>query len=121
MEILLNYITENILEIILSIISLVVTYYILPAIREDLVPWLKEKRLYSTVKKFVQAAEKLADAGTINKKDKPQYVIGLLEENGIAVNNTIKAFIESSCKEIDIVIGATKEEILKEENDEVSQ
>ena len=115
-ELIFNSISDNIFKIILSVISLVVTYYVLPAIKEDLVPWLKEKRLYSTTKKFVQAAEKLAESGAIQKVEKPEYVIGLLEQNGIKVDDTIRAFIESCCKEIDIVVSATKEEILKEEN-----
>lgn len=110
-----NMISGDVLELVLTVISAVIAYYIIPAIKTDLVPWLKEKRLYGTVKKFVQAAEKLAEAGTIEKKDKSQYVIGLLEENGIAVDNTVRAFIESSCKEIDIVVGVAKDEILKEE------
>ena len=114
-EIILDVILEDSLKIVLSVISLVISYYVLPMIKTDLVPFLKEKRVYSTVKKFVQAAEKLADSGAIQKVDKPGYVIGLLEQNGIAVDDTIKAFIESCCKEIDIVVNATKDEILKEE------
>ena len=110
-----NMISGDVLELVLTFISAIIAYYVIPAIKTDLVPWLKEKRLYGTVKKFVQAAEKLAEAGTIEKKDKSQYVIGLLEENGIAVDNTVRAFIESSCKEIDIVVGVAKDEILKEE------
>lgn len=114
-EIIIDVILEDSLKIVLSVISLVISYYVLPMIKTDLVPWLKEKRIYSTVKKFVQAAEKLAESGTIPKVDKPKYVIGLLEQNGIIVDDTIKAFIESCCKEIDIVVNTTKDEILKEE------
>ena len=116
LEVILDVVLEDSLKIVLSLISVLITYYVLPIIKTDLVPWLKEKRIYSTVKKFVQAAEKLADAGTIEKKDKSDYVIGLLENNGITVDDTVKAFIESCCKEIDIVVNVTKDEILKEEN-----
>lgn len=110
-----NLISGDVLELVLTVISVVIARYIIPAIKADLIPWLKEKRLYSTVKKLVQAAEKLAESGVIEKKNKSQYVIDLLLENGIDVNNTVKAFIESSCKEIDIAVGVAKNEILKEE------
>ena len=115
-EIIVNMVLEHVLEIVLTVISVVVARYVLPSIKTDLIPWLKEKRIYSTVKKFVQAAEKLAEAGTIPKVDKPQYVIDLLEKKGIVVDAVIKAFIESCCHEIDVVVNATKDEILKEEN-----
>lgn len=117
LETLINSISDNVLEIVITIISLIVSYYIIPAIKEDLVPWLKELRIYSTVKKFVQAAEKLADAGTIQKIDKNDYVVSLLEKNGIVVDDTLKAFIESAVIELDKIIDVTEYEILMDEND----
>lgn len=115
-EIILDVILDDALRIVLAVISLIVSYCIIPSIKEDLVPWLKEQRIYSTVKKFVQAAEKLADAGAISKTDKKKYVVDLLEKNGITVDSTLDAFIESAVEELDKVIEVTKEEILKEEN-----
>ena len=108
-------ISGDVLKIVLAIISVIVSYYIIPSIKDDLIPFLKEKRIYSTVKKFVQAAEKLADSGVIQKIDKKKYVVDLLEQNGIIITPTLDAFIESAVKELDTIIDVTKEEILKEE------
>lgn len=75
----------------------IATYYIKTAI----IPWLKDKQIYSTVKKFVQAAEKLGDVGTIDKAEKKAYVISLLESKGIKVTREIEALIESAVLELD--------------------
>ena len=79
----------------------IATYYIKTAV----IPWLKEKHLYDTVKKFVQAAEKLGDVGTIPKDRKKAYVIQLLEGKGIVVTSEIDALIESAVKELDNAVG----------------
>lgn len=117
METLINSITANILEIILAVISIIISYYIIPAIKEDLIPWLKEKRVYGTVKKFVQAAEKMANSGIIPKCDKKKEVVALLYESGIEVDEKIEAFIESACEELDIVTNTIYEEIMEEETE----
>ena len=114
-EAIIKVVTENVLEVIITIISIVVSYYIIPCIKNDLVPWLKEKHLYSTVKKFVQAAEKLAESQIIEKVDKKAKVIELLEKQGIEVTEEIEAFIESAVKELDLVTNTIKEEIKKNE------
>lgn len=79
----------------------IATYYIKTAV----IPWLKEKHLYDTVKKFVQAAEKLGDVGTIPKGDKKAYVVRLLEGKGIIVTPEVEALIESAVKELDNAVG----------------
>lgn len=111
----LNIIKDNVLDIIIAVISIIVSYYIIPAIKNDLVPWLEDRRLYDIVKTFVKAAEKLADAGTIEKTDKKQYVINLLTAQGIKVDDKVNSFIESCVKELDFVIDTAKDEILNEE------
>lgn len=116
-ETIVNSILSNMTEIIATIISLVVAYYVIPCIKNDLVPWLKEKHLYNTVKKFVQAAEKLAESGVIKKVDKKSKVIELLNKNGIIVNETIEAFIESCVKELDLVTSVVYEEIIEAETE----
>lgn len=103
-----------VLDIIIAIISLVVARYIVPCIKNDLVPWMKEKRLYNIVKSFVQAAEKLAETGAIEKCDKKSKVVELLEKNGIVVDDVIDGFIESAVKELDIVTSAIYDEIIIE-------
>lgn len=102
-ETFIESILSNIFEIIATAISLVVAYYVIPYIKTDLIPWLKDKKLYDTVKKFVNAAEKLAESGVIQKADKKAKVIELLEGRGIVVNETIEVFIESCVQELDMV------------------
>lgn len=115
LETIWNSILPNILEIIITVISLVVARYIIPFIKSDLIPWLKEKHIYGTVKKFVQAAEKLAESGVIEKTDKKAKVVELLENNGVAINATIDAFIESCVKELDTITSVVYEEIIETE------
>lgn len=114
-ESIITLVVDNLLEIIFGVISLVISAYVIPAIKNDLVPWLKDKRIYNTVKKFVQAAEKLAESGAIEKVNKKQEVIKLLEKQGIVVDEKISAFIESAVKEVDLIGSAIRDEIMKEE------
>lgn len=113
-DMIFNAITTNILDIVIAVLSIVVSYYIIPCIKKDLVPWLKEKHLYHSVKNFVQAAEKLAEAGIIDKADKKQKVVELLEQNGVVVTDVVDAFIESCVKELDLIEKTVKEEIMEE-------
>lgn len=113
-ELITQTIIDNILDIIIAIITLVVSYYIIPCIKNDLVPWLQDKRLYEVVKTLVKAAEKLADSGVISKTDKKQYVIDLLQNQGIEITDKVDSFIESCVKELDFVIDTAKDEILEE-------
>lgn len=119
LETIWNAILPNVLEIIMTIISLVVAYYVIPYIKGDLIPWLKEKRIYSIVKNFVQAAEKMAESGIIPKVDKKSLVIELLENKGIIVDTTVDAIIESCVKELDVITSTIYEELVEvEENKE---
>lgn len=103
LKIIWDSIFPNILEIVMTIISLVIARYVVPCIKNDLIPWIKERHVYNIVKNFVQAAEKLAESNIIEKCDKKKKVIELLEKKGIVVDETIEAFIESCVKELDIV------------------
>lgn len=111
LEVIYDAVLPNILEIIGTIISLVFAYCVIPYIKNDLIPWLKEQRVYGIIRNFVQAVEKMAEAGIIEKADKKQKVIELLARNGIVVNATIDAFIESCVKELDMVTSVVLEEI----------
>ena len=115
LEVIYNAILPNILEIIGTIISLICAYYVIPYIKGDLIPWLKEQRIYGIVKTFVQAVEKMAESGIIEKTDKNQKVIELLARKGIVINATIEAFIESAVKELDIISSVVLEEIVETE------
>lgn len=118
LETIWNAILPNILEIIITIISLVIARYVIPFIKSDLIPWLKEKHLLNTVKNFVQAAEKLAESGVISKGDKKAKVIELLESKGITFDATVDAFIESCVQELDMVASVVYEEITETEVEE---
>lgn len=87
-------VVNNLLEIVFAVLGASFTALV--------IPWLKEKRLYSIVKKFVEAAEKQAEAGTIDKATKKRFVVELLESNGITVTPEINAFIEAAVKELDL-------------------
>lgn len=113
-EILFDSIASNVFEIIATIITLLVSYYVVPFIKNDAIPWLKEKRIYEIIKQLVQAAEKMAESGAIAKIDKKETVIKLLTEKGIVVTDEISALIESAVKELDIIIDTTVAEIKKE-------
>lgn len=114
-ELILEAITSNVLDIVIAVISIVVGVYLIPLIKTELKPWLEEKRVYNLISKFVEAAEKLAETGVIKKTDKKQYVLKLLEENGVVVNETISAFVESAVQQLDIVINTVKDELKQEE------
>lgn len=117
LKMILDAIMPNILEIVITVISIIVARYVIPFIKEDVIPWLKEKKLYSTIKKFVQAVEKMAEAGIIEKKLKKEKVIELLKKKGIEINDVVDSFIESCVKELDIVTSTIYDEILVEPND----
>lgn len=85
---------DVIVKIVFLIASATVTVYV--------VPWLKEKQIYGTVVKCVNAAEKYAKTHNIDKK---QYVIELLESKGIVVSSFVDALIESAVQELDIALG----------------
>lgn len=85
-------------KILFLIASAVMTVYV--------VPWLKEKHLYGTVVKCVQAAEKYAKTHNIDKKE---YVIAVLESKGVTVSVYVDALIESAVQELDIALGKITE------------
>lgn len=114
-KMILDSVLSNILDIVLTVVSLIVTYYIVPSIKNDLIPWLKEKRIYNIVKNFVQAVEKMAETGVVPKIDKKAKVVELLQCKGIVVDDTIDAFIESCVKELDIMASAVYTEIITDE------
>lgn len=111
----LDIVLSNVFEIIVGILSVVVSVYLIPLIQKELKPWLENKRILSMVQTFVKAAEKLAETGVIQKVDKKPKVIELLEQNGIKVTPTIESFIESAVKELDLVIDTIKNEVKEEE------
>lgn len=90
----ISIILDYALEFIIAVVVILVTRVV--------IPWLKEKRIYGIVEKFVKAAEKLKESGQLpNGQTKLEYVTGLLEEQGYTVNDTVRAIIEAAVKELD--------------------
>lgn len=112
-EMIINVLSENLLDVVISVISIVVSYYVIPAIKNDLIPWLKEKRMYDIVKKLVHAAEKMAKSGAIEKCDKKEEVVRLLRNKGIIVTEEIDTLIESAVEELDLIASTIHKEIVK--------
>lgn len=84
---------DTAMRLVALVILLLVSQYVLP--------WMKEKGLYSTIQKFVQAAEKLAETGVIAKTHKKEWVWALLERTGVKRTEKVDAMIESAVKELD--------------------
>lgn len=102
------------LKLIVAIISVATGSLVIPWIRNTAIPWLKEKRLYGIVQKFVLAAEKLGETGAIDRQTKKNYVISLLTKKGYVVDDEVEAFIESAVKEMDMFVEAGVTEITNE-------
>ena len=51
-------VVNNLLEIVFAVLGASFTALVIPWLKDTGLPWLKEKRLYSIVKKFVEAAAK---------------------------------------------------------------
>lgn len=112
-EVLYDTIAGDVFEIIAKVLGLVVACYVLPFIKNTAIPWLKEKRIYDIVKKFVNAAEKMAESGAIQKVDKKTKVVEWLTKKGIVVDDEILSLIESAVKELDLITNTTVTEIKK--------
>lgn len=111
-------IASAILQIVCALISILLTAVVVPWLKKSAIPWMKEKQLYGLVKKFVQAAEKLAETGVLDRESKKDYVVGLLVQKGYDVNDETEAFIESAVKELDMAIESGYGEIIEAFEDE---
>lgn len=72
-------------------------------IAKVVLPWLREQRVYGLIRKCVQAAEKLAESHQIEKKDKYNFVVKILETRGVEITPVIQVLIESAVEELDII------------------
>lgn len=102
MDNVINTLINGLMQLVIAVAGAAFTGVVLPWLVKTGLPWLKEKRIYSVVRKFVQAAEKQAEAGHINKGDKKEYVVKMLVAKGITVTDEVDAFIESAVKELDL-------------------
>lgn len=113
-----NEVASLIVKLINAVLAVLLGEIALPWVKTQMIPWLRERRLERIVAVAVQAAEKLASSGQIDKKDKYDYVVGVLEHKHIAITPETRAFIESAVYELDNTImgGAKKiaDELTKE-------
>lgn len=94
----------TIFRAVLSIATVVVTTLLVPFLKQTVIPWMEEKRVYNICRQFVMAAEKLAESGALPKIDKKGYVISRLADSGIDVTPDIDAMIEGAVEELDIAL-----------------
>jgi len=100
---------DNIVELVFAVIFAVITCFVTPWVKNTLapfiadviIPWLKEKRVYAIVSRFVKGAEKYNKTHPINKK---QWVLTQLEKKGIPITPEIEAYLESAVQELDMAI-----------------
>lgn len=101
-----NELSSAVLKVLVALISVLVSAVIVPWLKGTVVPYLKEKRLYSLCVKFVQAAEKLYESGIIpNGEAKKAYVERMLANAGVEITPEISALIESAVKDLDLAMG----------------
>lgn len=106
-------IASGVAKIVFAVIGIIMTVIVAPWLKNSVIPWMKEKHFYGLVKKFVQAAEKLAETGILEKEQKKEYVENLLNEKGYTLNDETEAYIESAVKELDLAIEAGMAEIFE--------
>ena len=78
-------------ELVMGFAATAVAYYV--------IPWLKEKRLLTIVKKAVEAAEKISEHQELDKKE---YVCRVLKHAGVQLGD---AMIEGCVLELDLQTG----------------
>lgn len=115
----LELLVSNVLEIVIAGLFILLTTYVTPWVKNvagpflknTVIPWLEEKRLYGIVKHFVEAAEKLAENESFDKKE---WVIRKLEEKHVKITPEVEAYIETACKEIDMIVKQTVDTFTEE-------
>lgn len=101
---LLNELASVLIKIAGAGVVLMVSYIVVPWVKNELIPWAKDHRLYGIIQSFVLSAEKMAETGMISKEAKKDYVISCLERKGITVTQEIKDLIECAVEELDLAI-----------------
>ena len=122
MEEILNACLTNLAQVVALTISILVSYYVLPFIKSTMIPKLKEQRNYDVIQKLVFGVEQMAQSGAIQKVDKKDMVVKMLEGKGITVNDEINVLIESCVKQLDLMTSTAVSEItnntvVKDNND----
>lgn len=99
----MNILYEQIIKLIFTALTMIFSSIVLPWIVKVGIPWLREKRLYDIICKYVEGAEKKANSGQISTADKKMMVIKLLQAKGITITDEVDTLIEAAVKELDNV------------------
>lgn len=87
----------------LTAVSVVAAAVVIPWLRKELIPWLKDRRVYGMITRLVQAAEKVWQYDEAAGQEKYKYVVNILKAKGIEITDEVEAYIESAVKELDLV------------------
>lgn len=108
----------NLLNVLVPIIIRIVFTGLACLITSKIIPWLKNQYIWFYVEKFVEAADKLAETGKLDKGNvKKEYVVNCLKSAGINVDDTVLIWIEAAVREADILADEIKSTIKKEGGD----
>lgn len=94
--------TQEIIEIIPYIVKIIFWAIGILLIRY-VWPMVKPMMQYEIIQLLVNAAEKKAETGAIDKEAKKQFVIHIMELVKIPVNEFTMAMLESAVKELDLL------------------
>lgn len=94
--------TQEIIEIIPYIMKIIFWAIGILLIRY-VWPMVKPMMQYEIIQLLVNAAEKKAETGSIDKEAKKQFVIHIMELVKIPVNEFTMAMLESAVKELDLL------------------
>ena len=98
----MNEIIAQAAAYLIKALFLLLTGVLTYCIKTKIIPWLEDRQLYATVKRYVQAAEKLASTGKLaSSREKKDYVLSLLKAKGIECGPEVHALIESAVEELD--------------------
>lgn len=92
---------EQIIKLIFTALSLIFSSIVLPWIVTVGIPWLKERRLFGLIRKYVEGAEKKAHSGQISPSEKKSVVLTLLQAKGITITPEIDILVEAAVTELD--------------------
>lgn len=94
--------TQEIIEIIPYVMKIVFWAIGILLVRY-IWPMVKPMMQYKIIQLLVNAAEKRAETGAIDKEQKKQFVIHIMELVKIPVNEFTMAMLESAVKELDLL------------------
>ena len=103
-------------RMLLLAVLLLFSKIIFPLVTKTIIPYLENKHLMGIVRIFVASAEKKGETGEIEKANKKEYVIGLLEKRGVPITPLVLEMIEAAVEELDNLQDQFVKMLLKEKD-----